>query len=125
MEQRKQRWRTGLPHIVCHYSAGQEMPPVRTILKELHRIAASTGVVRAEDLKSRAQAFRDYLIAGEERSFFHVSLYLLAGRSGPQKERLSVELRAGLVALLPGTHSISVDIRDMDPDAYKKRLLPT
>ncbi len=114
-----------MPHIVCHYSVGQVMPPVRTILEDLHRIAASTGVVRAEDLKSRAQAFSDYLVAGEERSFFHVSFYLLAGRSGAQKERLSLELRAGLVALLPGTHSISVDIRDMDPDAYKKRLLPT
>jgi hypothetical protein len=26
--------------------------------------------------------------------------------------------------MMPDVHSISIDIRDMDPDAYKKRLLP-
>jgi 5-carboxymethyl-2-hydroxymuconate isomerase len=99
------------------------MPPVRSILLALHRAAAETGVVKAEDLKIRAQAFDDYLVAGEPDSFFHVALYMLAGRTPQQKEKLSVELRKALVELLPNTHSLSVDIRDMDPDAYKKRLL--
>lgn len=56
-------------------------------------------------------------------SFFHLSLYLLAGRTREQKERLSVVLRQELSELLPDIYSISVDIRDMDPEAYKKRLL--
>ncbi|MEW6644484.1 MAG: 5-carboxymethyl-2-hydroxymuconate isomerase [Pseudomonadota bacterium] len=111
-----------MPHIVCHYSVPQEMPPVRDILLALHHAAAATGVVKAEDLKLRALPFTDYLVAGEQRSFFHVSLYMLAGRTAEQKAQLSVELRKTLSALLPSTHSISVDIRDMDPDAYKKRL---
>lgn len=98
------------------------MPPVREILLQLHRAAASTGVVRAEDLKIRAQAFDDYLVAGEQKSFFHVTLYMLAGRTPQQKEALSVEIRKALVELLTDAHSLSVDIRDMDPDAYKKRL---
>lgn len=113
-----------MPHIVCHYARDQKMPPIHDVLSMLHRVAASTGVVKAEDLKSRAQAFDDYLIAGERKSFFHVSFYLLTGRTPAQKERLSIDLRAGLVELMPEVHSISIDIRDMDPDAYKKRLLP-
>jgi 5-carboxymethyl-2-hydroxymuconate isomerase len=112
-----------LPHIVCHYSAKQEMPPIGKILLSLHNAAASTGVVKAKDLKIRAQRFDDFLVAGDARSFFHVSLYLLAGRTGQQKQTLSVELRRALSELLMSTYSISVDIRDMDPDAYKKRLL--
>ena len=111
-----------MPHIVCHYSADQRMPPVRDILCALHHAAASTGVVKAEDLKLRAQAFDDYLVAGEQKSFFHVTLYMLVGRTPQQKETLSVEIRKALVELLADTHSLSVDIRDMDPDAYKKRL---
>jgi len=99
------------------------MPPVREILLELHRVAASTGVVRADDLKIRAQAFDDYLVAGEARSFFHISLYMLAGRTPHQKQLLSVELRKKLSELLADTYSLSIDIRDMDPDSYKKRLL--
>jgi 5-carboxymethyl-2-hydroxymuconate isomerase len=112
-----------LPHIVCHYSRDPEMPSIRDILVALHRAAASTGVVQAEDLKIRAQGFDEYLVAGETRSFFHVSLYLLEGRTSAQKEALSIELRRALSERLLNTHSISVDIRDMDPDAYKKRLL--
>jgi 5-carboxymethyl-2-hydroxymuconate isomerase len=98
------------------------MPPVREILLALHDAAASTGVVKAEDLKIRAQSFDDYLVAGQARSFFHVSLYLLAGRTSTQKLMLSVELRKVLSELLAKTCSISVDIRDMDPEPYKKRL---
>lgn len=88
----------------------------------LHVAAASTGVVKAEDLKIRAQSFDEYLVAGESRSFFHVSFYLLAGRTPQQKEALSLELKNALSKLLENTHGISIDIRDMDPDAYKKRL---
>jgi 5-carboxymethyl-2-hydroxymuconate isomerase len=113
-----------VPHIVCHYARDQKMPPVREVLSMLHRAAAATGVVKAEDLKSRAQAFDDYWIAGARKSFFHVSFYLLAGRTPEQKERLSIALRQGLVEMMPEVHSISIDIRDMDSDAYKKRLLP-
>lgn len=112
-----------MPHIVCHYSARQEMPPVRDIMLALHHAAAATGVVKAEDLKVRALPFTDYLVAGEDRSFFHVSFYLLAGRTPEQKLALSVALREVLSALLTTTYSISIDVRDMDPDAYKKRLL--
>jgi 5-carboxymethyl-2-hydroxymuconate isomerase len=112
-----------MPHLVCHYSASTDMPPMQDIMPALHRAAASTGVVKAEDLKIRAQPFTDYLVSGEPRSFFHLSLYLLAGRTSEQKERLSVALRQELAELLPYIYSISIDIRDMDPEAYKKRLL--
>lgn len=89
----------------------------------LHHAAAATGVVNAEDLKIRAQGFDDYLVGGEPRSFFHVTLSMLAGRTPEQKRLLAVELRRVLGDLLSRTYSLSVDIRDMDPDCYKKRLL--
>ena len=112
-----------MPHIVCHYSASPKMLPMLDVMKALHDAAASTGVVKAEDLKIRALPFADYLVAGERRSFFHVSLYLLAGRTPEQKECLSIELRKALAGILTDVYSISIDIRDMDPEAYKKRLL--
>lgn len=99
------------------------MPPIREVMTALHHAAATTGVVQAEDLKIRAQGFDDYLVAGEPRSFFHVTLSMLAGRTPEQKRRLAIELRRVLGDLLSQTHSLSVDIRDMDPDCYKKRLL--
>ena len=112
-----------MPHIVCHYSVSPDMPPMLDVMKALHAVAASTGIVKAEDLKIRALPFTDYLVAGEQSSFFHVSFYLLAGRTPQQKEHLSIALRQALADLLTHIHSISIDIRDMDPQAYKKRLL--
>jgi len=102
-----------------------DMPPMRDVMRAIHEAAAATGVVKAEDLKIRALPFTDHLVAGREQSFFHVSFYLLAGRTPEQKETLSIGLRAALADVLPKVQSISIDIRDMDPQAYKKRLLDT
>ena len=55
-----------MPHIVCHYSASPDMPPILDVMLGLHHAAASTGVVQADDLKIRALPFSDYLVAGEK-----------------------------------------------------------
>ncbi len=93
------------------------------LLAALHESAAATGVMAAADLKLRALVYDDYLVGGVRDGFCHVSVYLLEGRTPEQKEALSVALRSTLVMLLPETRSLSVDIRDMDAAAYKKRLL--
>ena len=113
-----------MPHIVIEHSTeGHGHFDADALMRALHEAAASTGVVQAADLKIRAMAFADYLVAGTRDGFCHVSLYLLEGRTPEQKLRLSEALRAAMVAALPQTKSLSVDIRDMDAVAYKKRLL--
>lgn len=47
---------------------------------------------------------------------------MLAGRTPEQKEALSIALRQTMVEHCADITSLSVDIRDMDPVAYKKRL---
>ena len=91
-------------------------------MQSLAEIAGQTGVMKPDDIKVRAQSYRDYLIAGKQDSFIHLSVYLLAGRTPEQKEMLSISLREAMVDLCPDVRSLSVDIRDMDPGAYKKRL---
>lgn len=114
-----------MPHIVIEHSTeGHASFDVRSLMRALHDAAAGTGVVQAADLKIRAMPYADYLVAGTPDGFCHVSLYLLEGRTPEQKLQLSASLRAAMVALLPQTKSLSVDIRDMDAVAYKKRLLP-
>jgi 5-carboxymethyl-2-hydroxymuconate isomerase len=111
-----------MPHIVIEYSR-EDAFDVQEVMLALHESAAATGVMQAEDLKIRATVFDDYLLAGVRDSFVHVSVYMLEGRSPERKVAVSEALRATLVELLPETHSVSVDIRDMDAVAYKKRLL--
>ena len=113
-----------MPHIVIEHSTdGHAGFDAAALMRALHDAAASTGVVQAADLKIRAIAFDNYLVAGKRDGFCHVTLSLLEGRTPEQKVRLSEALREAMVRLLPRTKSLSIDIRDMDATAYKKRLL--
>jgi 5-carboxymethyl-2-hydroxymuconate isomerase len=94
-------------------------------MQALHSAAAETGVVQGKDLKIRAQSYSDYMVAGGQESFFHLTLFMHAGRTPEQKRQLSSALLGVLAGLLPGIVSLSVDIRDMDRLAYSRRLLPS
>lgn len=112
-----------MPHLVIEYSDGAiDRSALKELMQGVADAAAQTGVMKPEDIKVRAQSYGDYLIAGKQDSFIHLSVYLLAGRTAEQKEMLSIGLRRSMVGLCPDIVSLSVDIRDMDPDAYKKRL---
>jgi 5-carboxymethyl-2-hydroxymuconate isomerase len=114
-----------MPHLVIEYSQDghQDRFDAQALMLALHHTAAETGVMKAEDVKVRALPYADYLVAGRRQGFCHVSVHLLAGRTSEQKVRLSTALRATMSDLLPHTESLSVDIVDMDPESYKKRLL--
>ncbi|HVV39607.1 MAG TPA: hypothetical protein VHC94_00910 [Nitrobacter sp.] len=78
--------------------------------------------MKASDIKVRARSYDDFLIAGKRDSFVHLSVYLLAGRTPERKVEISEHLRQVMIENCASVVSLSVDIRDMDPVAYKKRL---
>src|SRR4051812_39952622 len=112
-----------MPHLVIEYSEDTlNRGKVAQLMEQLFATACQTGVMKSEDVKVRARGYEDFLVAGRRDSFVHLSVYLLAGRTPEQKENLSTELRRTMVEQCPDVISLSVDIRDMDPIAYKKRL---
>lgn len=112
-----------MPHLVIEYSDGAlDRKRVQRLMESLPVAAAQTGVMSAEDIKVRARSHDDFLVAGKRDSFVHLTVYLLAGRTPDQKVALSISLRQAMIDLCPDVVSLSVDIRDMDPLAYKKRL---
>jgi 5-carboxymethyl-2-hydroxymuconate isomerase len=113
-----------VPHFVIEYSQGLERSIDLNVLMQTVRDAAvDAQVMKLEDIKIRAISYRHYFLADGGSGFVHTTVRLLAGRTSEQKRRLSSLVRAYLARLLPGVHSISVDIVDMDPDVYLKRLL--
>jgi 5-carboxymethyl-2-hydroxymuconate isomerase len=112
-----------MPHLVIEYASDAlDKAGVARLMERLFQAAWQTGVMRAEDVKVRARGYDDFLVAGRKDSFVHLSVYLLSGRTSEQKVKLSEQLRATMMELCPDVVSLSVDIRDMDPVAYKKRL---
>ena len=118
-----------MPHIVIEYSReiANKIDIVRLMTVSLEAAAASE-VMRREDIKVRAMPYEHYLLADGGDSFVHTTVRMLSGRSDPQKYHLSSLLRERQVDLLNdvhdlSVHSVSIDIVDMNPDAYLKRLL--
>ena len=113
-----------MPHLVLEHSTEGhgDAFDVKILMQALHDAAAATGVMQAADIKIRAMPYADYLLAGKRDGFCHVTVRMLEGRTPEQKLAVSEALRAVMARLLPHTKSLSVDIRDMDAHAYKKRV---
>ena len=116
--------RNKMPHIIVEYSLDCiEQAVIPRLMSDLHEAAVATGVMRSEDVKIRLVACRDYLVGGKATSFCHLTVRLLAGRQSDQKEHLSNTLRSILVTSLRRLATSASNAVDMDPVAYKKRVL--
>lgn len=112
-----------MPHFVIEYSEpAAPSTGFSEIFEALCGAAVGTGVMQREDIKLRAVPYRDFQLNDGSESFLHLTVSLLEGRTGDQKEALGIACRAVLVELCPEIDAISVDIRDMHAQAYKKRV---
>jgi 5-carboxymethyl-2-hydroxymuconate isomerase len=113
-----------MPHFVIEYSRQiADTVDLETIMDCVFYAAVGSEVMLPEDIKVRAVGFDYYRVAGKKSSFIHVTASLLDGRTDRQKERIACLVRSALAELLPKVISISIDVRDMNSVAYKKRLL--
>lgn len=113
-----------MPHFVIEYSRDVEgRYDINKVMQIAFDSGVASGVMQAGDIKVRARPYDFYRLVNEGDSFLHVSVFLLDGRTDAQKEQVAVILRESLQAYLVGVTSVSVDIRDMNRQAYKKRVL--
>ncbi|MFT4247850.1 MAG: 5-carboxymethyl-2-hydroxymuconate Delta-isomerase [Pseudomonas sp.] len=112
-----------MPHLIVEYAESLEQRvDMPALLKILEDDAVATGVMAREDIKLRAIGYRHWRLADGGNDFVHLSVRWLAGRSHEQKQAVAERLRSCLATHLPCVHSLSVEIIDMDPDGYRKRL---
>lgn len=114
-----------MPHFVVEYARRMEDTlSLEAVMEVVSAAGARSGVMDPSDIKVRAIPYDHFLMADGATSFVHVTVWLLAGRPTARKAHLGVCIRNDLASAFPEIESISVDIRDMDPIAYKKRLQP-
>jgi 5-carboxymethyl-2-hydroxymuconate isomerase len=113
-----------MPHFVIEYAREiEQLIDLSKLLKITYQIGASSGLMMPEDIKVRAHPYDNYRMEGTKDTFVHTTIFLLEGRTDEQKEKLSTSLRSEQANLMPSVTAISIDIRDMNGIAYKKRLL--
>jgi len=115
-----------MPHIVIEYSDNLEPSvDIEKLMEAVCGAAIRSDIMNPKDLKIRAIPYSHFRLVDLGETFVHVTCRLLAGRKPPQKTHLAKLLRQSLTDLTPHIHSISVEIVDMDPDSYRKRLSGT
>jgi 5-carboxymethyl-2-hydroxymuconate isomerase len=113
-----------MPHFVIEYSRPLEARiDIGVLMQVAYEAGAASGIMQPADIKVRAVPYEHFRLEGGIETFIHVTVSLLAGRTNEQKEDLAIRLRSALGEHFPAAESISIDIRDMNPIAYKKRLL--
>ncbi|MEE9314649.1 MAG: 5-carboxymethyl-2-hydroxymuconate isomerase [Rhizobiaceae bacterium] len=113
-----------MPHFIIEHSKVLEsQDDIQKALNVVLEVGASSGVMNREDIKVRLHPFEHILHGDGTTSFIHVTVRLLYGRTDEQKEALAVSLRDGLDGAFLKVQCISIDVQDMNPAAYKKRLL--
>ena len=112
-----------MPHFVIEYAREVEQHiNISELLEVTYRVGAGSGLMKSEDIKVRARPYDHYRMVGFNDTFVHNTIFLLEGRTDGQKEKLSISLRSKQAKLMPNVTAISIDIRDMNLIAYKKRL---
>lgn len=112
-----------MPHFSFEYMPEPgTAPDVRRMLDIGLEAGVGCGFMNRADIKLRAYRPEAVLLGSGETSFIHVTVSMLAGRSGAQKLALAKALTEALRAAFPEISAISADMRDMDPETYKKSL---
>jgi len=113
-----------MPHFVIEYSREiEQKSDINELMDAVLGVATDSGMMNPVDVKIRARPYDYFVMPEKGQTFLHVTIFMLEGRTDAQKETLSISLRSRLVELLSTVTSVSIDVRDMNPVAYKKRVL--
>lgn len=112
-----------MPHAVIDYSENMHADVQSCgVTRLVHDALTQSGLFQPQDIKTRAHSVRDFWVGakGQEGRFIHVILYLLEGRTMDKKQSLSQAVLDKLVAVLKNVDSITVDVRELVKDTYRK-----
>lgn len=113
-----------MPHAVVEYSDNLSQSVYDSQLTAaVHDVMIQCGLFNTNDIKTRSYATSDWLTGTSTKSggFVHVTISLMEGRTLEQKQELTQAMFETLSHALPNVQSLTVDIRDMTRETYRKR----
>ena len=110
-----------MPHIIIEYPAQWvNHSKVDAILQTIHHAIAESGLFKADQIRTRAYAFKNFTNAGGSEPFIHIQARIKSGRDVANKKQLSNVILKGLSALNIPVSVITVEIIDMERESYGK-----
>jgi 5-carboxymethyl-2-hydroxymuconate isomerase len=112
-----------MPHCIIAHSQSLDSNHLMALVYQGAR-ASALFASDGSDIKVRALPYNQYLVGGHRDSFVHVTLRILAGRSGALKDALSSHVLTALQPFSATGCAVSVEVVDIDPGSYKKHPTP-
>lgn len=91
------------------------------LLALIEEAAVSCELFTLGELKVRLNLYEHFGVGGTQEDFIHMTVYILAGRTPAQKQRLSTQVVCALVERLPSVEAISLDVRDIDREVFSNK----
>jgi len=111
-----------MPHLIIEYAAplAQDVD-MQALVEAAFNAAKATDLFTPAAIKARAHPVDAYWIGGAKQPFMHIDVKILPGRTAVQKKTLSQSVFDAVSALLDADVALSVEVNDLDADAYAKR----
>ncbi|CAM1366196.1 5-carboxymethyl-2-hydroxymuconate isomerase [Tenacibaculum litopenaei] len=109
-----------MPHCIIEYSSDIEnakeiLDTVRIVNTEIE----NSGLFDKKTIKTRALPIDVYLVGGVEKSFIHITVKILEGRTDTQKKDLSERILKCVLSKY-NIENISVEIVELHTQSYSK-----
>ncbi len=112
-----------MPHLVIEQgNALLTFQDRQDAMRMAGEVAADCSFIAATEIKLRILDVTDFLMLDGRRSFVHVTVHMLAGRSLEQKEQLTTSMREALLTRSPQADSLSIACTDLELQSYKEHL---
>jgi 5-carboxymethyl-2-hydroxymuconate isomerase len=112
-----------MPHAIIEYSANINSAVIELdAVQVVHDVMLTCGLFQPEAIKTRLHAVNDFMVGVKDRtgSFLYLQVAILTGRTVEQRQALSDALLAALGDALPPIDELTVEIREMDRETYRK-----
>ncbi len=113
-----------MPHLVIEYSEDlADTHDMTALCQSLYDAAIASDIFDPATVKVRARPCPYWRIGTEPKSFAHITIRLMSGRDTLTKSRLTQHVLTAIDRQLPDVGSLTVDIKEIDPTTYAKRIL--
>lgn len=119
-----------MPHVQVEYSANIQSLDKIGLLKQINQALITTGLVQAQDVKTRITANSDYVIGLGDTSqgYIHVQLSILSGRNETEKALLQDQVLIALQEFQAAAPQklqvqLSSELIEMSKHFYRKAVV--
>lgn len=113
-----------MPHCIIEFAKdlASELH-VDELITTTHQAVFSSGLFDKEDIKTRAIAYEHYQTGSSKKPFVHVTVKILDGRDPKQKSNLAEVILHQIAAMFFNEISITVDVKEIDRETYRKYVI--